>query len=220
MQITWTTDVFYHAQYIALATIQTNSELTSLAKVSFLKHPSLPFVSIKECDVREAIGPGGKRNDWVWGGHFPKGVLGLALWRSPSHFWQGHWAELKPQGKMSVSNRIHFWGPHCSLLLPTMVPSDPWEVFTDNRFSMASRTCVWYGITQTTDLTCRCPEGKKEARGSDTSCRWPVTILRSSVSINSCVIFTLELLWFVHFAKIFAVWGGFQLERRKRGWTT
>lgn len=55
--------MFYHAQYIALATIQTNSELTSLAKVSLLKHPSLPFVSIEECDVHEAVRLGGKCND-------------------------------------------------------------------------------------------------------------------------------------------------------------
>lgn len=103
--------MFYHAQYSALATIQTNSKLTSLAKVSFLKHPSLPFVSIEECDVHKAVRPGGKCNYWAWEEHFPKGVLGMALWRSQSHLWQGHWAELKPQGKMSVSNRIHF-GDH------------------------------------------------------------------------------------------------------------
>lgn len=197
--------MFYHAQYSALATIQTNSELTSLAKVSFLKHPSLPFVSIEECDVHEAVRPGGKCNYWVWEEHFPKGVLGMALWRSPSHLWQGHWAELKPQGKMSVSNRIHFWGPHCSLLLPTMVPSDLEKYLLTIGFQWPREACVWYGITKTTDLTCSCPGGKKEARGSVTSCRWPVTILRSSVSINSCVIFTLELL---------------TLEFRKRGWTT
>lgn len=120
---------------------------------------------------------------------------------------------------MTVSNRIHFWGPHCSLLLPTMMPSDPWEVFTDNGLSMASRSLrlVWNHTDHRPYLQLR---GKKEARGSVTSCRWPVTILRSCVSINSCVIFTLDLLWFDHLAKIFSVWVGFQLERRKRGWTT
>lgn len=103
---------------------------------------------------------------------------------------------------------------------PTMVPSDPWEVFTDNGFSMASRglRLVWNHTAK--NLTCSCLGGNKEARGWVICCRWPVTILRSSVSINSCVIFTFDLLWFDHLAKIFAVWVGFQLERRKRGWTT